>query len=246
MDISGTTILITGAGTGIGRASAQLFAERGAARLILVDIDGGALGETAAQARSAGAEVIEHIVDLSQPENVIELFAWADAAAPEGIDIVFNNAGIMTGSPDFPDTDVKKMVALININLTAMMIGTRLGIEQMRQRGKKGVILNTSSIAAFGPMPADPAYAVSKVGVLRLVESCEPIAERFGIRVMAICPGITDTAIVPQDAEWLQPMLQTVKILQPGDIAEAACRIVEDESYHATHLTVENEAVEAA
>lgn len=240
MDIKGKSVLITGAATGIGRASALRFAERGAAHLVLVDINDAELASSAEAARAAGAQVSILNVDVSDAENVLSLFARVDELLPDGVDIVFNNAGIMTGLPDFPDTDVRRMIRLININLTAMMVGTHQAIEQMRRRGKQGVIVNTSSVAAFSTMPADPAYSASKVAVLRLVESCEPIRERFGIRVMAVCPGITDTAIVPKDAEWLQPALQAVQVLQPADIAEAVCRIVEDDSLHATYVKVEN------
>lgn len=245
MNIEGATILITGAATGIGRAAALRFAERGAGKLILVDIDSANLSISADAAKAQGAEVATLIVDVSDAENVLKMFDDADKLAQDGIDVVFNNAGIMTGLPDFPDTDVRKMIKLININLIAMMVGTHQGVEQMRRHGKKGVIINTSSIAAFKPMAADPAYCSSKTAVVRFVESCEPLKDAFGIRVMAICPGITDTAIVPKDAEWLQPALEAVKILQPEDIAEAACKIVEDENQHATYIIVENEPVTA-
>jgi NAD(P)-dependent dehydrogenase (short-subunit alcohol dehydrogenase family) len=98
-------------------------------------------------------------------------------------------------------------------------------------------------VAAFGTMPADPAYAASKHAILNFSQSCLPLAERFNIRVMAICPGITDTAIVPKDAPWLQPALERVKILQPEDVAREACRIVEDDSLAGDQVTVQNEQV---
>jgi NAD(P)-dependent dehydrogenase (short-subunit alcohol dehydrogenase family) len=103
------------------------------------------------------------------------------------------------------------------------------------------VIINTSSVSAFNTMPADPAYSASKHGILAFSQSCKPLHERFNIRVMAICPGITDTAIVPKDAPWLQPALQSVRILEPADIAREVCRIVEDDSLSGDYVVVQNE-----
>jgi 3-oxoacyl-[acyl-carrier protein] reductase len=245
MDIAGKTAIVTGASAGIGRATAIMLAKRGASKIVLADIDRQGLANAAEQVGAAGAMAITKVTDLSRWQNVVTLFEEADAETG-GLDIVHNNAGIMTGLPDFPDTVTAKMVAVIEINLIAMMVGTRIAVEQMRRRGAPGVIINNSSVAAFGTMPADPAYAASKHGILNFCQSCAPLAERFNIRVMAICPGITDTAIVPKDAPWLQPVLDLVKILHPEDIAREVCRIVEDDSLAGDQITVANEQVAAA
>jgi len=242
MDIRGKNAIVTGASAGIGRATAIMLATRGAATIVLADIDPAGLERVSRDVAQAGAKVITKVVDVSRYQNVVKLFEEADAETG-GLDIVHNNAGIMTGLPDFPDTVMSKMVAVIEINLIAMMVGTRMAVEQMRRRGKPGVIINTASVAAFGTMPADPAYAASKHAILNFSQSCLPLAERFNIRVMAICPGITDTAIVPKDAPWLQPALERVKILQPDDVAREACRIVEDDSLAGDQVTVQNEQV---
>ncbi len=126
-----------------------------------------------------------------------------------------------------------------------MMVGTRKAIELMRARNAPGVIVNTASVAAFGPMPADPAYSTSKAGILNFTQSCQPLHERFNIRVMAVCPGVVDTAIVPHDAEWLQPSLAAIKIMQPVDIANAVKGIIEDDTLAGDQVTVQNEPAEA-
>ena len=116
----------------------------------------------------------------------------------------------------------------------------------MRARQAAGVIVNTASTAAFGPMPADPAYSTSKAGILNFTQSCQPIAERFGIRVMAVCPGVTDTAIVPHDAEWLKPALAALKgMLKPSDIADAVKTCIEDDALAGDYITIQNERVDA-
>jgi NAD(P)-dependent dehydrogenase (short-subunit alcohol dehydrogenase family) len=220
-----------------------MLAERGAAQIVLADIDEGALEETGSVVRSAGAEVTLVTADLSGPEEAVRLVREADATVG-GLDIVHNNAGIMAGEPFFPDTPVEKMVAVIQINLIAMMVGTHEAIARLRARNAPGVIVNTASTAAFGPMPADPAYSASKAGILNFTQSCAPLHEAFGIRVMAVCPGMTDTAIVPKDAEWLQPALQRLKLIQPEEIAAAVCEAIEDDSRAGDYLMVENEPLE--
>jgi 3-oxoacyl-[acyl-carrier protein] reductase len=240
MQIAGRNALVTGAGQGIGEASALMLAEQGAASVVIADIDAEALAGTAAAISAAGATPIIRVTDLSEPDAVVELLDAADAETG-GLDIVHNNAGIMTGEPNFPDTDLARMVAVIQVNLIAMMVGTRKAIELMRKRGAGGVIVNTASVAAFAPMPMDPAYSASKAGIVNFTQSCKPVHEAFGIRVMAVCPAMVDTAIVPRDAEWLQPALKAVKMLQPSDIAAAVQGIIEDDSAAGEYVVVENQ-----
>jgi 3-oxoacyl-[acyl-carrier protein] reductase len=217
-----------------------MLAREGAAKVVIVDIDPAGLAAVSAEIGAAGAASIAKVADLSKPEEVMRVFAEADRETG-GLDIVHNNAGIMTGLPDFPDTVMAKMIAVIQINLIAMMVGTRIAIEQMRRRGAPGVIINTASIAAFSTMPADPAYSASKHGILAFSQSCKPLHERFNIRVMAICPGIVDTAIVPKDAEWLAPVLAAVKMLQPDDIARTVLDIIADDTLAGEQITISNE-----
>ena len=240
MDIKGKNALLTGASNGIGKACAMMLAENGISKLVIIDVEADKLEEVAEAARARGAEVITRVADLTDTATVIRLYEEADDLTG-GLDIVHNNAGIMTGEPDFPDTIMEKMISVIQLNLLAMMVGSKVAIDRMRGAGRPGVIINTSSVAAFGVMPADPAYSTSKVGILRFTECCKPLHEAFNIRVMAVCPGITDTRIVPQDAEWLQPALQAVKILQPEDIAAAVKGIIDDESLSGDQVTVQNE-----
>lgn len=245
MDIRGKNVLVTGASAGIGRATVKMLAEKGVAHAVIVDVDPAGLKTLASEIEASGVKITALTADLSKPDEVIRIFEEADAVTG-GLDFVHNNAGIMTGLPDFPDTVMSKMIAVIQINLIAMMVGTRIAVEQMRKRGKAGVIINTSSVAAFSTMPADPAYSASKHGILAFTRSCLPLHERFNIRVMAICPGITDTAIVPHDAPWLKPALERVKILRPEDIARVVGEIIENDSLAGDQITIQNEPAAAA
>ena len=240
MDIKGKNALVTGAGQGIGEASALMLAQNGVGKLVLVDINETNLNRDADAIQVLGAEAIVKVCDVSEMDYVVQLFEAAEAETG-GLDIVHNNAGLMPGEPDFPDTIMEKMIAVIQINLLAMMVGTRQAIELMRARAAAGVIVNTASIAAFGPITADPAYSASKAGIVNFTQSCAPLEEAFNIRVKAGCPGMTDTAIVPHDAEWLQPALAASKLLQPEDIAAAVQKIIEDDSVTGDYVVVANE-----
>ena len=240
MDVKGKNVIVTGANSGIGRAVALMLAREGAGKIVLVDIDQKGLALVNDEVAAVGATPVPRIADLSRPREVIQVFEEADRETG-GLDIVHNNAGVMAGLPDFPDTRVEKMIAVIEINLIAMMVGTRMAIEHMRRRDRAGVIINTASIAAFSTMPADPAYSASKHGILAFSRSCKPLHERFNIRVMTICPGIVDTAIVPKDAAWLAPALAAVKLLQPDTIARAVLDIIADDTLAGDQITIANE-----
>lgn len=240
MNIAGKKALVTGAADGIGRACARMLAANGVTEIVLVDFDEKNLNSVAAEISARGVKVIPKVADLRDLDTVIRLYEQAFDETG-GIDIVHNNAGIMTGLPDFPETVIRKMIDVIQLNLLAMMVGSKVAIDRLRATNRPGVIINTSSVAAFSAMPADPAYATSKVGILRFTECCKPLHEQLGIRVMAVCPGITETAIVPWDAPWLKPALDAVVLLQPEDIADAVRKIIEDDSLSGEHVTVQNE-----
>ena len=108
MDVKGKNVIVTGASSGIGRAVAVMLAHRGAASIVVVDIDPAGLASVSAEIRAAGATPIAKVADLSKPEEVIRIFEEADRETG-GLDIVHNNAGIMTGLPDFPDTVMEKI-----------------------------------------------------------------------------------------------------------------------------------------
>jgi len=245
MDIRGTKTIVTGAAGGIGRACALMLAARGADTVVLVDQDERGLRAVAEEVRKAGAAAVVEVVDLSQPGAVVELFERSERDSG-GLDIVHNNAGMMSGPPDFPDSHLAKMLTAINVNLVAPIVGTRVMIEQMRRRQRGGLILNTASTAAFGPLPPDPVYSATKAALVNFTQACKPLAERFGIRVMAICPGITDTNIVQHEAEWLKPALGALRMLTPERVAEVAGEIIADDSQTGEYVALHNEQVAGA
>jgi NAD(P)-dependent dehydrogenase (short-subunit alcohol dehydrogenase family) len=244
LNISGRTVLISGAAAGIGRATAVALARKGAARIVLVDIDRPGLEETARLVGGAGAKGVVQVVDVTDGPALQALFdsAFADG----GIDIVFNNAGILSGPPAFPDTPLARIRQVVAINFTAVIEATWHAIRLMKAAGKGGVIINTSSTGGLNPYLSDAPYAATKAGVLMYSRSCGPLKDSDGIRVNAVCPGVTNTPILAKTggdkvADWLEPLLAQIEILQPEDIAAAVIGLIEDEGASGEYVVVQNQ-----
>ncbi|GAB2770340.1 SDR family oxidoreductase [Streptomyces daliensis] len=190
---AGQLVLITGAGSGIGRATAFSFAEAGA-RIVAVDLDAESAARTADMARLIGApEAWAETVDVSD-EQGMEKLALRVAAEYGTVDVLVNNAGIgVSGS--FLDTSVEDWKKTLDVNLWGVIHGCRLFGKQMAERGQGGHIVNTASAAAFQPSKALPAYSTSKAAVLMLSECLRAELAGTGIGVSAICPGIVNTNI---------------------------------------------------
>lgn len=235
MDISGKHALVTGAGAGIGRATVIALVKKGA-KVVAADVNEAGLQETAALAVAAmpGANVVTVKADVSTGAGVREMFAAATSAFG-GLDIVHNNAGLICGEPLWPDVQLEKIAAVIAVNLGGVAMGTQEAIKALRLRGG-GAIVNTASVAALQAMPTDPVYSATKVGVVRIVESCVGLAAE-GIRVNAILPGMVDTDMTMKStgdgtrpAKWLEPVLASTVMLQPEDIAAGVIELIEDDT----------------
>ncbi|MFJ9244275.1 SDR family oxidoreductase [Streptomyces sp. NPDC101776] len=189
----GQLVLVTGAGSGIGRATAFAFAESGA-RVVAVDRDAESAARTAELARLIGApEAWAETVDVSD-EQAMEKLAAKVAAEYGVVDVLVNNAGIgLSGS--FFDTTPEDWKKVLDVNLWGVIHGCRLFGKQMADRGQGGHIVNTASAAAFQPSKALPAYGTSKAAVLMLSECLRAELSGQGIGVSAICPGLVNTNI---------------------------------------------------
>ncbi|MFE9836059.1 SDR family oxidoreductase [Streptomyces sp. NPDC005551] len=189
----GQLVLVTGAGSGIGRATAYAFAESGA-RLVAVDRDAEAAARTAEMARLIGSpEAWAETVDVSD-EQAMEKLAEKVATEYGVVDVLVNNAGIGLSGP-FLDTTAADWKKVLDVNLWGVIHGCRLFGKQMAERGQGGHIVNTASAAAYQPSKALPAYSASKAAVLMLSECLRAELAGRGIGVSAICPGFVNTNI---------------------------------------------------
>ncbi|MEU3662628.1 SDR family oxidoreductase [Streptomyces sp. NPDC032940] len=190
---AGQLVLVTGAGSGIGRATTLAFAEAGA-RVVAVDRDSGAAARTAELSRLAGArQAWTETADVSD-EQAMEKLAAKVVAEYGVVDVLVNNAGIgMSGS--FLQTTPEDWKKVLDVNLWGVIHGCRLFGRQMAERGQGGHIVNTASAAAFMPSRLLPAYSTSKAAVLMLSECLRAELAEQGIGVTAVCPGIVNTNI---------------------------------------------------
>ena len=192
-DFKNQAVLITGAGGGIGRATALAFARAGA-RLMLSDIVVAAGQETAAQVRALGAEAQFHAADVSREADVAALVAAAVAAYGR-LDCAFNNAGIEIESGRITDCDESVFDRLMAVNVKGVWLCLKHELRQMEAQGG-GALVNTASVAGLNGAPRLAAYAGTKHAVVGLTRSTAAEFAKQNIRINAVCPGVIQTAMV--------------------------------------------------
>ncbi len=189
MQLENKVAIITGAASGIGAGTAEVFAEQGA-KLVLVDRDGEGLARVARSLPISPEHVVTFAGDVADRETARG--AERLAIEPFGrVDILFNNAGVMT-SGDFRDFDEAAWDGVLDINLRGIYLMCRAVIPGMLERGR-GAIVNTASVMAFLTEPGYEAYTTSKAGIVGLTKALAVSYATQGLRVNCILPGWVDT-----------------------------------------------------
>ena len=188
-----TLVAVTGAGSGIGRATALAFAARGA-EVVVSDIDEAGAEQTAARITEAGGVAHPYVLDVSDPEAV-ERFADAVCTAHGVPDVVVNNAGIGVAG-DFLDTPPEQFDRVLEVNLGGVVNGCRAFARRMVDRGTGGHIVNVASMAAYTPLGSLNAYCTSKAAVYMFSDCLRAELAAAGIGLTTICPGVVNTNIV--------------------------------------------------
>lgn len=234
--LRGKMAIVTGAATGIGKASALLFAQEGAA-LILADLDEAKGEQAAAEIRAAGGRAAFVRTDVSSSQDVRDLVARA--VALEGtINVLFNNAAINYYGT-VTDTPEEAWDRVMSVNVRSVYLGCKYVIPVMEAHGG-GSIINTASAAALVGLKNLAAYTASKGAVLQLTKNLAVDYAASGIRVNALCPGVTatdmtlkviadspDPAAARRRFDTGRPM---GRMGEPGEIAQAALFLASDES----------------
>ena len=189
MRLKGRVAVITGAGSGIGKASAELFAREGAS-MIMVDNNANTEQEIAQQINKAGGNATfvrvdgAHSIEVEHMIQAIQLYGR--------LDILFNNAGVP--GENLAETTEEKWRRVIDVNLTVPFLACTYAIPVMRKQGS-GNIINTGSVAGLKASPRSPAYNTSKAGLRMLTKNLAIILGKDNIRVNCICPDQVDTGL---------------------------------------------------
>ena len=200
-------VLVTGAATGIGRASAIAFAREGA-RLAIADVDDAQAQQTERLATAEGAQVLRLRVDVADTAQVERMVARTVERFGR-LDCAFNNAGIAGMIAPVADSTEENWDRVIGINLKGVWACMKFELRQMLAQGG-GAIVNTASVLGSVGSVASPAYVASKHGVMGLTRSAALAYSAAGIRVNAVCPGYIDTPLMDKalaGREEMRPLI---------------------------------------
>ncbi|HVN89767.1 MAG TPA: SDR family oxidoreductase [Candidatus Binataceae bacterium] len=238
--LEGKVSLITGASSGIGRATAQIFAREGAI-LVLADVVEAGGNETLKMIKDAGADGFFMKCNVGD-ENDVNALVDAAVSRYGRLDCAFNNAGIAGAGRLTHEYSLEEWNRVISINLTGVWLCMRAEIRQMLKQGS-GVIINTSSIMGLTGAIRVPAYTAAKHGVAGITKAAALEYARHGIRINAVCPAPIYTPMIMSAFEKRPDMEQRYtrsepmkRLGQPEEIGEAVAWLCSDKASYITGL----------
>ncbi|MBV7672484.1 glucose 1-dehydrogenase [Streptomyces halstedii] len=240
-DFTGKAGLVTGAGSGIGRAIASGLARRGAAVAVL-DLDEAAAHETAEEITGVGGRAIAIRVDIADEDSVRSAIGRTVAELGR-LDLAVNNAGVPSSGRQLTGMPAQEWERVLRINLTGTFFCLKHGIPELRRAGG-GAIVNIASGGGLHAIPLSPAYVASKHGVVGLTKAAAVDYAADGIRVNAVAPGMTRTAHLDRAVEGTGLIAQHKaltplgRLATPDEIADAAVWLCSDESSYITRTTL--------
>jgi NAD(P)-dependent dehydrogenase (short-subunit alcohol dehydrogenase family) len=235
MNLRDRVAVVTGSGSGIGRASALEFARAGA-RVVVVDINGGSARETVAQIQSAGGTAIAVETDVANPDSVQRLVAETVRAFGR-VDVLMNNAAIQVNKT-VEDTTVEEWNREMAVNVGGIFLCCKYFFPHLRKT--KGTIVNMSSVNGFFTEPMCAGYCATKAAIIGLTKAMAIDHGKDGIRVNCICPGYIDAGLAegyfeaqpdPQAARAAAGKLHSLwRIGRPEEVGRAAVFLASDEA----------------
>ena len=227
------SIIVTGAGSGIGRAAAMLFAHEGG-KVVVADRSDAA-DATAKLIADVGGTAVAIRIDAGQEDDVIRA---VDLAVDRfgGLDIMFANAGISGGMANIFDTDVALITEVLRVNLIGPYLAIKHAAPQIAERGGGAIVL-TASVAGIRSGAGSPAYSASKAGVISLAQVSAQQLSGSNVRVNAICPGLTETGMTKPTFDYARAAGKIDRVgrlnplrrgAQPEELAEVAAFLASD------------------
>jgi NAD(P)-dependent dehydrogenase (short-subunit alcohol dehydrogenase family) len=239
MRLKDKRVFITGAGGGIGRATAVKCAAEGAA-VVCCDISAAAAESAAAAVMAAGGQAVTAVGDLTDAAACAAVFAQG-AAAFGGLDVIFNNAGVCLAGDDGPvETELGVWDRTIAANLTSVFLCCKAGIPHLEAAGGGVIVNNASIVALVGSAYPQIAYTAAKGGVLAMTREIAIMYARRGIRAVAICPGPVATpmvkAFMADEEAWLlrRRYMPMGRLGQPEEIANLVAFLASSEASYIT------------
>ena len=237
MKLNDRVAIVTGAGSGIGRATALLFAAEGA-KVAVVDLKPDAARAVAEQIERAGGDAMAIAADVSRSEDNSEVVKQTVSRWGR-LDVFYANAGVPQWPSSVDEVDEAVFDRIMAVNVKGVFLGAKFAVPVMKKQ-KSGVILITGSTAAFKPRPGGQCYAASKGAVTTMGQSLAVELAPFGIRVVVIAPVATETPMLSTfmgkkevDDEGMARYKATVplgRLNQPEDIAKAALFLASDDA----------------
>lgn len=236
------TVVITGGASGIGRATAVRAAEAGAEHVVVADLDVEGCEETAGLVRDEGAGAEARQLDV-RDYDAFEALLRSVKDEQGSVDVLHNNAGIQGPIGPLEETTLEERDRVIDVNVNGVWNGCRAVVPLMREQGS-GAIVNTSSVSGFVASPGVATYCLSKAAVLNFTRAVAHEVGADGIRVNAVCPGMTETNMISEfysgfdDPEAARAEFEeefSLKRLgQPEEIASCVVFLASDEASFVT------------
>lgn len=241
MRFIGKTVVVTGGGSGIGRAAAFRFAREGA-QVTVADIDSQSGEETVALLKDNGGKAIFAQTDVADSAQIQELMNRT-VSEFGSLHVMFNNAGIGNSEVRSVELSENEWDRVIDINLKGVFLGIKYAVPEIKKSGG-GAIVNTSSLLGLKGQKYMSAYNASKAGVVVLTQNAALEYGKYGIRVNAIAPGVIDTKIIEgwRQNEFKWPIISKANALGrigfPEEVANAVAFLASDEASFITGATL--------